>query len=84
MDRDDRVVSVCKWGFVLILLFVAFAMVKGVTDRPAYWQASIMLRGKSVGLGLYKTAKQAAQAYDASARKHFGKFAKTNAMLGAL
>ena len=48
------------------------------------WQASIMLRGKSVGLGLYKTAKQAAQAYDSSARKHFGKFAKTNAMLGAL
>lgn len=48
------------------------------------WQAHIMLRGKSTGLGLYTTAKKAAQAYDESARKHFGKFAKTNAMLGAL
>jgi len=52
---------------------------KGVRKRPKRnWQAYITLEGRFVTLGSFPTAEQAARAYDAAARKHFGSFACCN------
>jgi hypothetical protein len=45
------------------------------------WQANIACNGKQQHLGLFKTAEEAAKAYDAAALRLHGEFAKTNAML---
>lgn len=45
------------------------------------WQCHIKVNGKQIHLGMYRTAKQAAKAYDAAARRLFGEFAATNASL---
>lgn len=48
----------------------------GQKDRR--WRASIFVNQKAVSLGQFKKEKDAARAYDAAARKHFGKFASPN------
>lgn len=42
------------------------------------WQAQIKVNGRSIYLGSHVTAEDAAKAYDAAARSHFGEFANTN------
>jgi hypothetical protein len=41
------------------------------------YRAQIVFRGKAVSLGYYKTAREAALAYDYVAGKVFGEFART-------
>jgi AP2 domain len=56
---------------------------KGVCwdKRKAQWRARISAGGKSVLLGLFPTALDAAAAYDAAAKELHGEFAVTNASL---
>lgn len=42
------------------------------------WQASICFKGKRIYLGLFNDKKDAACAYDKTALKHFGEFARLN------
>jgi hypothetical protein len=42
------------------------------------WKAHIKVNGTKMHIGRFHTQKQAALAYDAAARKHFGEFACTN------
>lgn len=53
---------------------------KGVSWRKKdrLWNAQIMVDWKKISLGYYKTALEAALAYDAGARQHFGEFARVN------
>lgn len=48
------------------------------------WCASIQLNGKKINLGRYKTAREAADAYDKKAIEIFGDFACTNEELRKL
>lgn len=52
--------------------------IKGVSfcSATCKWRASIMIYGKSINLGRYKTKDEAALAYAEGARKHFGEFAR--------
>jgi hypothetical protein len=53
---------------------------KGVCWRKQYgkFQASIGVHGRTKYLGMFTDEVQAAQAYDAAAREHFGEFALCN------
>ena len=53
---------------------------KGVSkvSRHKPWRARLMLDRKEIHLGLFKTEKEAAKAYNEGAIKHFGKFALLN------
>lgn len=57
---------------------------KGVSMRPInkypsrLWQASIKFNGKQFYLGDFKSKKAAASAYNAAAKKYFGKYACLN------
>lgn len=42
------------------------------------WAAQIMVKGKAINIGYYKTELEAARAYDAAAKEHFGEFAHVN------
>ena len=42
------------------------------------YRARINKKGKQIHLGIFNTAKEAAHAYDAAARKYHGEFATTN------
>lgn len=52
--------------------------VKPTGPRKRRWQASIGLNNKSINLGKFYSAEEAAYAYDIAAREHFGEFAWTN------
>lgn len=53
---------------------------KGVTwhKQRGKWAAQLSYKGKHVSLGLHLTAKAAALAHDAAAKRLFGRFARTN------
>lgn len=53
---------------------------RGVTFWRArgVWKAQIKVERKNKGLGYYKSAKEAALAYDEAARKEFGAYASLN------
>jgi hypothetical protein len=52
---------------------------KGVTQRGKVFVAQIQpMNGKHKWIGTFKTAKEAAHAYDAVAREHHGQFARLN------
>ena len=56
---------------------------KGVQPIPnsTRWQARIMFAKGGRHIGVFATAREAAEAYDREAVKHFGAFARTNAMI---
>lgn len=56
----------------------AFRGFKGVVKRGKTYEAKIGLKGKRVVLGNYASEIEAAIAYDAAARLHFGEFARLN------
>lgn len=51
---------------------------KGVTVVGDRWRAQIKVRGVKINLGLYGNDVEAAAAYNAAARQHFGEFAAVN------
>ena len=52
---------------------------RGVKLRRARtWEADIRINGKKTFLGSFKTAEDAARAYDAAARQYHGEFARLN------
>lgn len=51
---------------------------KGVYPKNGKWEAKIKSGQKLIFLGMFENKLDAALAYDRAARKHFGKFARTN------
>lgn len=51
---------------------------KGVHLHNGRWCARIMVDNKRVHLGYFNEREQAAKAYNAAAKKHFGEFARIN------
>jgi len=55
---------------------------KGVCWKNNGWEVSIGINGKQTYIGRFKSRIEAARAYDLAADKHWGEFAKHNALLG--
>lgn len=51
---------------------------KGVHSHKGRWRAKIQVIGITIHLGVFQTAEEAALAYDAAARIHFGEFGSLN------
>jgi hypothetical protein len=51
---------------------------KGVGRQWNRWRATIQIDGRQVHLGTFGDPADAARAYDAAAREHFGEFARLN------
>ena len=53
---------------------------KGVVWKECHkkWRASIKVNGQTISLGYFDNEIDAAKAYDAAAKEHFGKFASLN------
>lgn len=51
---------------------------KGVTNLKGRWKAQTTVRGTHLNLGYFDTEEEAARAYDAAVREHFGPFARCN------
>jgi hypothetical protein len=51
---------------------------KGVSRNRSGWRARITVDNKEIHLGTFKTATQAARAYDRASKKHYGKFGRLN------
>ena len=53
---------------------------KGVTfnQKKKVWQARLLMNGVRTNLGSFKTAEEAARAYNAAAQDYFGEFALLN------
>lgn len=60
--------------------------IKGVAwdEKRKRWKAHISVAGKTVNIGRFLTAKEAADAYDRAAIATYGEFARTNRMLGTV
>jgi hypothetical protein len=56
---------------------------KGVHRTRTAWLARIGFDGKSLHLGSFQTAEEAAKAYDAKAKERYGEFARLNFPLEA-
>lgn len=50
----------------------------GFHRRVGFWYASIAIDGKNRTIGYFETERQAAEAYNVEAIKHFGEFARPN------
>lgn len=55
---------------------------KGVSkvkrNRSKPWQVRVVVDGKHTHIGMFATEEEAARAYNAAARKHYGEFARCN------
>lgn len=51
---------------------------KGVSRDKKKWCASIMVNQRHLHIGNFNTPEEAAHAYNAAARRHFGEFARLN------
>lgn len=51
---------------------------RGVERKRKKWAVVVYPNGKPIRLGLYKTKREAAKAYDNFAKKSYGKFARFN------
>ncbi len=66
--QNRRLYSTNKTGF------------KGVYQRGRKWAASIGVNRRSINLGTFETPELAAAAYNEAAAKHFGEYARLNAV----
>lgn len=57
---------------------------KGVSAKGSRWQVSITVNKKQIHIGYFGSKSSAAQAYDEAAIKFYGRFARTNKMMGLL
>jgi hypothetical protein len=63
---------------------VKFKGVSKSRSKKNPYRANITINRRTIALGMFPTAEQAAIAYDTAAIENFGEFAKTNKMLGLI
>lgn len=64
--------------------FKGVSFMGGKHHRHKPWQARIKAKGRDEFLGSFSKPKDAALAYDQAAKELFGRFARTNQMMGLL